>query len=146
MLSGGAFGKTVYAGDMGQLSGGNEGSSSISCGDICNGEREGGTKFEERIDRYDVCDTVDMGRGVLGWGRSTEKWGMGGVYIPGSVLVVTSVSAVLLRSTTPLRLGGSFALSTTIGCLVCTLLEGWDCAKLLVSVWLSCWLVLRKGE
>ena len=63
-----------------------------------------------------------------------KKGGWEGVYVPGSVFVVTSVSTVLLRSTTPLRLGGSFAPSTIIGCLVCTLLEGWDRAKSLVSV------------
>jgi hypothetical protein len=77
---------------------------------------------------------VDKGREVLDWVRSAEKGGMGGVYVPGSVLVVTSVSTVLLRSTIPLRLGGSFAPSMPSGCLVCTLLQGWDCAKSLVSV------------
>ena len=32
-----------------------------------------------------------------------------GMYVPGRVLVITSVSTVLFKSTTPSRLGASFA-------------------------------------
>jgi hypothetical protein len=139
------FRELVYGEERGQLSGGYEGSSSISCGGICSAEKRG-TKFEEPVEPFDAWETVDKGRQVLDCGRSTGKGKIGGVYVPGSVLVVTSVSTVLLGSTTRLRLGGSFGPSTIMNWLVCTLLAGWDCAKSVISFWLSRRLVLGKAE
>ena len=46
-------------------------------------------------------------------GRETDIEGIGGGYVPGKVLVVTSVSTVFVKSTTPSRLGGSLSPFTT---------------------------------
>jgi hypothetical protein len=53
-----------------------------------------------------VLEVVDKGRE-----KDTEE--IIGEYVPGKVLVVTSVSTVLFKSTTPSRLDGSLATSTS---------------------------------
>lgn len=61
-------------------------------------------------DHVDERDITDKGREVLGCMREGSimmGMGGGGGYVPGSVLVITSVSTVLVRSTTPSKLMGS---------------------------------------
>ena len=60
-------------------------------------------------ERPEAWESADNGREMLGVGRGrrVERGGTGGVDVPGSVLVLTSVSTVLLKSTTPSRLIGS---------------------------------------
>ena len=68
-------------------------------------------------ERVEVRDITDTGRG-----RFSEMEGRGGGGVPGSVLVITSVSTVLLKSTTPSRFGGTLEFSRIIPCRLLVLL------------------------
>lgn len=64
------------------------------------------------FDDREVREMAERGRDLLGRGAVSEIEGR--AYIPGSVLVATSVSTVFVRSTIPSRFIGSFAPSTII--------------------------------
>lgn len=62
------------------------------------------------VAKLDLVDLVDKDDGGC---ANTEE---GCVYVPGRVLVITSVSTVLVKSTMPSRLGASLAPSTRYFC------------------------------
>ncbi len=124
MLSAGFMGVGV----SGQFAGGNDGKSSMSWGEMCKGDNPGVAENERAEER----DTADMGRR-----RFSEMEGIGGGSVPGSILVVTSVSTVLVKSTTPSRFGGMLEFSRIIPCrLLALLVKRGRTARSVCTAWL----------